>query len=70
MLVRFIHEIVNLEMYIRNIIILHFDKIFVTAIDISADSCWFCLSSKKIAKHLIVSIGNQVFSNLSFLLEF
>jgi len=45
-------------------IILHFDTIFLTAIDISADSCWFCLSSKNITKHLIVSIGNQVFSIL------
>lgn len=51
-------------MYIRNIIIFH---IFLTAIDISTDSCWFCLSSKKITKHLIISIGNQVFSNLSIL---
>lgn len=31
------------------------------SIDISADSCWFCLSSKNITKHLIVSIGNQVY---------
>ncbi|XP_015376000.1 PREDICTED: CWF19-like protein 1 isoform X2 [Diuraphis noxia] len=31
------------------------------SIDISADSCWFCLSSKNITKHLIISIGNQVY---------
>lgn len=31
------------------------------SIDINTDSCWFCLSSKKITKHLIISIGNQVY---------
>lgn len=45
-------------------LILHFNKICLIAIDISADSCWFCLSSKNITKHLIVSIGNQVFISL------
>lgn len=31
-----------------------------TAIAIDTDSCWFCLSSKNITKHMIISIGDQV----------
>jgi len=30
-------------------------------ININTDSCWFCLSSKNITKHMIVSIGNQIY---------
>ncbi|XP_050424334.1 CWF19-like protein 1 [Adelges cooleyi] len=31
------------------------------ALDIDAQSCWFCLSSKNVSKHMIISIGNSVY---------
>lgn len=34
---------------------------FFTALEIDTESCWFCLSSKNITKHMIVSIGDQVY---------
>ncbi|XP_050520201.1 CWF19-like protein 1 isoform X2 [Daktulosphaira vitifoliae] len=30
-------------------------------LDINAESCWFCLSSKNITKHMIISIGETVY---------
>jgi diadenosine tetraphosphate (Ap4A) HIT family hydrolase len=32
---------------------------------IIADACWFCLANPKVTKHLITSIGNEVYATLA-----
>lgn len=33
--------------------------------DIIVESCWFCLANPKVEKHLIVSIGNEMYATLA-----